>query len=257
MSNGTTDTRAVSSEETTGETILRTEGLTKHFGGLTALSDVDVHIDAGEIVGLIGPNGAGKTTLFHCISGVHTPSEGRVWLHGEEITTAPSERIANAGLTRTFQHTRPIEELTVLENVMIGAHTSEKRRSKARETARSWLEFVDLADHADESAGDLTVGSQKIMELARALATEPELILVDEIMAGLTPSEKNDILDIFERIRANGTSLVVIEHDLAAMFRISDRVIVLDQGGVLSTGTPEEIQTDQAVIDSYIGEYDA
>ena len=246
----------MSDREIVGEPVLRTEGLTKRFGGLVALEDANVAVAPEEIVGLIGPNGAGKTTLFNCISGIHRPSAGSVWLNGEEITDSSAERIARAGLTRTFQLTRPIEELTTLENVMIGAHTHTKRRAEAKRIAHDWLEFVGLDHQAAVAAGDLTLGSQKIMELARALATNPDVLLVDEIMAGLTPSEKDEILNIFERIRSQGTSLVVIEHDLSAVMRISNHVVVLDQGKVLSTGPPEQVRNDQAVIDTYIGDHD-
>lgn len=242
--------------EKAAEPVLRTEDLTKKFGGLLALDQVSMEIEQGNIVGLIGPNGAGKTTFFNCVSGVHTPTEGKVWFDGDDVTAVGSQGIAQRGLTRTFQQSRPIAEVTVLENVMIGAHTREKRRKKAKDIAMGWLEFVGLEAEHGTNAGNLTLARQRTMELARALATEPKLILIDEIMAGLTPTEKEEMLELFEEIRANGTSLMVIEHDLSAVMEISDQVVVLDGGAVLADGTPEEVRTDERVIESYVGDRD-
>jgi branched-chain amino acid transport system ATP-binding protein len=237
-----------------GETVLKTEDLTKEFGGLLALDKVSMEVESGKIVGLIGPNGAGKTTFFNCVSGVHTPTGGQVWFEGEEVTELGSQGIAQRGLTRTFQQSRPIEEVTVLENVMIGAHTREKRRKKAKNIATDWLRFVGLEDESSTKAGNLTLARQRTMELARALATEPKLILIDEIMAGLTPNEKEDILELFEQIRENGTSLMVIEHDMSAIMEISDQVLVLDGGAVLANGDPDDVRADERVIESYVGD---
>lgn len=239
-----------------GETVLKTEDLTKKFGGLLALDRVSMEVERGKIVGLIGPNGAGKTTFFNCVSGVHTPTEGQVWFDGEDVTGLGSQGIAQRGLTRTFQQSRPISEVTVLENVMIGAHTRDKRRKKAKDISMKWLEFVGLEDESKTKAGNLTLARQRTMELARALATEPKLILIDEIMAGLTPNEKEEMLELFEQIRANGTSLMVIEHDMSAVMDISDQVVVLDGGAVLTDGSPEDVRTDERVIESYVGDRD-
>lgn len=239
-----------------GDPIIEVDGLRKTFGGIVAVDGATFEIEEGSITGLIGPNGAGKTTFFNCVSGVHTPTEGKVWFNGDDVTAVGSQGIAERGLTRTFQQSRPISEITVLENVMIGAHTREKRRKKAREIAMGWLEFVGLEEEHETKAGNLTLARQRTMELARALATKPKLILIDEIMAGLTPTEKEEMLELFEEIRANGTSLMVIEHDLAAVMEISDQVVVLDGGSVLADGTPEEVRTDERVIESYVGDRD-
>lgn len=238
------------------ETVMKTENLTKKFGGLLALDQVSMEIESGNIVGLIGPNGAGKTTFFNCVSGVHTPTEGEVWFDGEDVTALGSQDIAQRGLTRTFQQSRPIEEVTVLENVMIGAHTRVKRRKKAKKIAMEWLDFVGLKEDGAMKAGNLTLARQRTMELARALSTEPKLILIDEIMAGLTPNEKEEMLELFKQIRSDGTSLMIIEHDMAAIMEISDQVVVLDGGAVLADGSPEVVKEDERVVESYVGDRD-
>ncbi|GGL67609.1 ABC transporter ATP-binding protein [Halocalculus aciditolerans] len=236
------------------ETILHATDITKEFGGLVALSDVSLDIDEGEIVGLIGPNGAGKTTLFNCLSGALKPTSGTVEFRGEDITGMEPHEVAKRGLARTFQITRPMEDMTVLENAMVGAHIHTRRRGPTRERARDALDFVGLADDADRKAGGLTLGKQKSLELARALATDPELVLVDEIMAGLTPAESERILDRLEAVRERGTSLFVIEHDMHAIMEISDRIKVLDNGKELAFGAPADVVNDPAVVEAYIGE---
>jgi branched-chain amino acid transport system ATP-binding protein len=248
MSETTTTT-----EHSETETILRVENLRKEFSGLVALEDVSLELNRGEIVGLIGPNGAGKTTLFNCISSVYEPTAGSVYLNGEDITGLKAHKIPKQGLARTFQITRPLEELTVLENAMVGAHIHTRRRRDAERIAREKLDFVGLADQADDSAGDLTVGAQKRLELARAIATEPSVLLLDEIMAGLTPTETEEMLDLFRKLRADGTSILIIEHDMQAIMNISDRVKVLDNGNGIAFGTPEEIVEDERVLEAYIG----
>lgn len=235
------------------ETILEVDGVTKTFSGLTALEDVSMDLRVGEIVGLIGPNGAGKTTLFNCISSVYEPAGGSVSLDGEDITGLKPHLIPERGLARTFQITRPLEELTVLENAMVGAHIHTRRRNEAERIAREKLAFVGLTDSADESAGDLTVGAQKRLELARAVATEPAVLLLDEIMAGLTPTETDEMLDLFRRLRDDGTSLLIIEHDMQAIMNISDRVKVLDNGAGIAFGPPEEVVADERVREAYVG----
>lgn len=233
--------------------VLEVTNVTKTFSGLVALQNVSMEIRRGEIVGLIGPNGAGKTTLFNCISGVFPPSEGSIRLDGEDVTNLAAHRIARRGLARTFQITRPLEELSVLENALVGAHIHTRRRSTAEEIARGKLEFVGLAEKADEQAGELTVGNQKRLELARALSTQPTILLLDEIMAGLTPTETSGMLDLFRELREQGTSLLVIEHDMDAIMDISDRVKVLDNGEGIAFGSPNEVATDDRVIEAYIG----
>jgi branched-chain amino acid transport system ATP-binding protein len=240
-------------DERSGDVVLSAEGVGKRFSGLQALEDVDLTVHSGEIVGLIGPNGAGKTTLFNCISGTFPPTTGHIYLDGEEITGLQAHQIARRGLARTFQITRPLEELTVVENAMVGAHIHTRRRRDAREIAMEQLEFVGLADRATEEAGELTVGAQKRLELARAVATRPEILLLDEIMAGLTPSESEEMLGLFRRLRERGTSLLVIEHDMKAIMNISDYVKVLDNGRGIAFGRPETVVEDDAVVEAYIG----
>ncbi|KAB1185027.1 MULTISPECIES: ABC transporter ATP-binding protein [Haloferax] len=242
--------------ERDGETLLTVEGVGKRFAGLQALDNVDMTVKRGEIIGLIGPNGAGKTTLFNCISGVFPPTSGTVTLEGEDVSGMPSHKIARAGLARTFQITRPLEELTVAENVMVGAHIHTRRRGEARDIAMESLEFVGLADRADEEAGELTVGAQKRLELARAIATQPSILLLDEIMAGLTPQESKQMLGLFRQLRERGTSLLIIEHDMKAIMNISDYVKVLDQGQGIAFGKPAEVVEDDRVIEAYIGGFD-
>ncbi|ELZ27962.1 branched-chain amino acid ABC transporter ATP-binding protein [Halogeometricum pallidum JCM 14848] len=239
--------------ERAGDPVLEADGVGKQFAGLRALEDVDMTVHRGEIVGLIGPNGAGKTTLFNCISGTFPPSEGRIYLDGQEITDLQAHQIARRGLARTFQITRPLEELTVVENAMVGAHIHTRRRSEAREIAMEQLAFVGLADRADEEAGELTVGAQKRLELARAVATRPTVLLLDEIMAGLTPSESEEMLGLFRRLRERGTSLLVIEHDMKAIMKISDYVKVLDNGRSIAFGRPKTVVENEAVIEAYVG----
>ena len=253
MSDGAVTDDGTSGPGPDADVVLETVDVSKRFSGLLALDAVSMDVRRGEIVGLIGPNGAGKTTLFNCISGTFPPSSGEVRLAGEVTTGLAAHEMARRGLARTFQITRPLEQLTVVENAMVGAHIHTRRRSEAREIAMEHLEFVGLADRATDPAGDITIGAQKRLELARAIATDPEVLLLDEIMAGLTPSETEEMLGLFRRLRDRGTSLLVIEHDMAAIMDISDRVKVLDNGQSIAYGPPGEIASDERVIEAYIG----
>ena len=235
------------------EVLLKATDLTKTFSGLVALEDVSLNVNRGEIVGLIGPNGAGKTTLFNCVSGVLSPTDGIVELNGEDITGDAAHHVAHSGLARTFQITRPLEDLTVLENVLVGAHIRTRRRHSAEEIAKAQLQFVGLESRVGEKASELTVGDQKRLELARALATEPDILLLDEIMAGLTPTETRRMLDLFKDIRGKDVSILIIEHDMEAIMEISDRVKVLDSGEAIAFGPPEAVANDERVIEAYIG----
>ena len=237
----------------TEDVLLQATDVTKRFDGLVALDDVSLDVRRGEIVGLIGPNGAGKTTLFNCISGVFPPTSGTIRLDDEEITGRPAHLVARSGLSRTFQITRPLEELTVLENVLVGAHIHQRRRAPAEAVAHEQLAFVGLDDRATETASDLTVGDQKRLELARTLATEPAILLLDEIMAGLTPTETQGMLELFGEIRERGTSILLIEHDMEAIMGVSDRVAVLDNGAAIAFDSPEVVANDERVIEAYIG----
>jgi branched-chain amino acid transport system ATP-binding protein len=252
----TSESTAVESAENSNDTdpLLVGENLTKDFGGLLALDDVDVQVHETEILGLIGPNGAGKTTLFNCMSGVYPPRSGSVRLHGDSITDWKPHRIARHGLARTFQISRPIEELTVRENVMIGAHIRTRRRSKAAMIASETLDWLDMSDLADRTAAELTIGRQKIMELGRVVAMDPDVLFVDEMMAGLTPAETDELLEHLREIRDRGIALFVIEHDMRAIMDISDRVIVLDQGQKIADGPPDQVANDRDVIEVYLGD---
>jgi len=242
-----------SDAEATAEPLLVGTSLTKEYGNLVALDDVDVSLESGEIVGLIGPNGAGKTTLFNCMAGAEHPTGGTVTLLGEDITGLSGHEIARRGLGRTFQIARPLEDLTVLENVMVSAHIHTKRRRRAKEIAREQLELIGLEDKLEMNAGELTISYQRMLELARALATDPIVLFIDEIMAGLTPTEVNAFMDVLRTVSQDGRSIFIIEHDMRAIMEISDRVVVLDQGQVIARGDPQTVSNEEVVINAYLG----
>jgi branched-chain amino acid transport system ATP-binding protein len=230
--------------------ILSVSGVGKAFRGLRALHDVSFDVAEGEILGVIGPNGAGKTTLFNVMAGALPPDDGQVLLDGRDITGAPAHRVAKAGLVRTFQLMRPFASMTVLDNVRIAAMTRNAAPDAAGVVTR-----VGLDRWRDARAGTLPTAGLKRLELARALATKPKVLLLDEVLAGLTPTERAPMLDLLTELREqNGLTMVIVEHIMAAVMRLSDRVLVLDQGAVLTTGTPHEVTTDPRVIEAYLGE---
>jgi branched-chain amino acid transport system ATP-binding protein len=236
-------------------TILRVEGVSKAFQGLRALGDVAFEVDEGQIMGIIGPNGAGKTTLFNTISGELKPDSGRIALAGDEITGRPPHRIARAGLVRTFQLMRPFRSMTVLENVSVA---SMSHTSAHREVIRHAAEVVDrvgLGRWRDTPASALPTAGLKRLELARALAMRPKVLLLDEVLAGLVPAERAPLLDLLAALREeDGLTMLFIEHIMAAVMRLSDQVLVLEQGRVLTLGTPEEVTRDPRVVEAYLGE---
>jgi branched-chain amino acid transport system ATP-binding protein len=234
--------------------LLEVEGLTKRFGGLVANQDVSFRVAAGEIVGLIGPNGAGKTTLFNAIAGFFAPSSGAIRLDGRSVAGRPPERMAALGVARTFQIVRVFRSMTVLENAMVGAMLRHRAVAEASRRAHEALGFVGLERRADEPAGRLTAADQKRLELARALATEPRLLLLDEVMAGLTASEVNEAAELVRRVRARGIACVVVEHVMEGIMPIADRLIVLERGRTIAEGPPAEIARDPAVVAAYLGE---
>ena len=237
--------------------ILQVEGVSKQFGGLQALQDVTFDLPEGQIMGLIGPNGAGKTTLFNCISGVYEPTAGRVIFRGEDITGVKPYYIAKKGMARTHQIVRPLEELTVLENVMVGACFGQKDYGlgEARKIALEIMSFVGLSDRSDQLAGSLNVGQKKRLEMARALAAQPYLLLLDEVLAGLNPSEISQMVDIVKAIRnEREITIIMIEHVMHAVMNVSDRIVVLDYGRQLAEGTPQEIAENEKVIEAYLGD---
>ena len=234
--------------------LLEVRGLTKRFGGLTANEDVSFAVRAGEILGLLGPNGAGKTTVFNSLAGFFAPTAGEIRLAGVPIAGMPPERIAALGVARTFQIVRIFRSMTVLENAMVGALLRHPAVEAARRKAEEALAFAGLLPRAGDPAGQLTVAEQKRLELARALATEPRLLLLDEVMAGLTPSEVQDAVGLVERIRQRGIACVVVEHVMEGIMPLADRVVVLERGRVIADGPPAAIAGDAAVIAAYLGE---
>ena len=237
--------------------ILEGQEVTKYFGGLAAVSNVDFHVDQGEILGLIGPNGAGKTTLFGLISAAYVPKPGVIKFKGENITGLKPHQICRQGLARTFQSVKIFPNMPVSDNVALGVHfgTPEMVKSaQAAEEAARLLDFVGLSAQAAIPAGDLTLVNQKLLEVARALATKPEVLLLDEIMAGLNPTEVALAMKLVSKIRAQGITILMIEHVMKAIMSVCDRIMVLHHGKKIAEGTPQEIATSETVIKVYLGE---
>ena len=233
--------------------MLKVDGLTKIFGGLKAVDDASLEVGEGRIVALIGPNGAGKTTLFSCIAGFQPLNAGRVVFQGEDITGRPVHEIARIGMVRTFQITQPFAKLTVHENIAVGAYQKFHDRSQAWEHARRVAEQVGMGAQLDQPAADLTVAGRKRLELARTLATNPKLLLLDEVMAGLNPSEIVEIIDIIRKIRASGVTVLLIEHVMQAVMSLSEHIYVLSYGKIIADGAPHEVVNNPAVIEAYLG----
>jgi branched-chain amino acid transport system ATP-binding protein len=237
--------------------ILEGESVTKHFGGLAAVSHVDFCVDEGEVVGLIGPNGAGKTTLFNLISGALVPKEGAIGFNGQDITGLKPHKICKMGMARTFQSVKVFPHMPVLENVVLGSlfglPDSMSAADAAAEVPRL-LEFVGLSGMRETPAQDLELANQKRLELARALATRPQLLLLDELMAGLNPTEVTEAMELVTRIRDQGITIFMIEHVMKAIMSICDRIVVLNHGKKIAEGTPQEIATSRTVIEVYLGE---
>jgi branched-chain amino acid transport system ATP-binding protein len=233
--------------------LLEAVGVAKRFGGLQALGGVSLAVEAGEIVGLIGPNGAGKTTLFHLVSGFLAPDAGTIHFAGEPVVGLKPHALCQRGLARTFQLVKPFPGLTVLENVRVGALARLPRFPAATAQAREVLAFVGLAAKADLPARALTLAERKRLELARAFATGPRLLLLDEVMAGLTPTETGEVVELCRRINATGVTVLLIEHVMRAVMTLSQRVVVLNQGQVIASGPPAAIAADPRVIEAYLG----
>jgi branched-chain amino acid transport system ATP-binding protein len=232
--------------------MLQVTGLTKIFGGLRAVDNASLGVDEGRIVALIGPNGAGKTTLFACIAGFLPLNAGRVTFLGRDITGLPVHEIARAGMVRTFQITQPFAKLTVHENIAVGAYQKFSDRAQAWAHAQAIAEQVGMAHMLAQPASELTVAGRKRLELARALATSPRLLLLDEVMAGLNPSEILEIIAIIRHIRDSGVTVLLIEHVMHAVMSLSDHIHVLSYGKIIAEGSPQQVVSNQAVVEAYL-----
>lgn len=237
-----------------GEEMLQLERIRKVFGGLKAVSNVSLNLEEGEILSLIGPNGAGKTTIFNMIAGVFPPDSGEIKFKGRRIDRLKPFQICRLGIGRTFQIVKPFGEATVLDNVMVGAFRTVSGVSEARHIAMEWLEFLGLSSKIHEVSHSLPIGDRKRLEVARALATQPEVLLLDEPMGGLNPIETEKFIDIVRTIRAHGKTIFLIEHVMPAVMKLSERIIVLNNGEIICEGNPAEISSDKDVIAAYLGE---
>ncbi len=233
--------------------MLKVEGLTKIFGGLKAVDSASLEVGEGRIVALIGPNGAGKTTLFSCIAGFQPINTGKVTFQGKDITGWPVHDIARSGMVRTFQITQPFAKLTVHENIAVGAYQKFHDPSEAWEHARRIADQVGMGAQLEQPAADLTVAGRKRLELARTLATSPKLLLLDEVMAGLNPSEIIEIIEIIRKIRDSGVTVLLIEHVMQAVMSLSEHIYVLSYGKMIAHGAPREVVNNPAVIEAYLG----
>lgn len=233
--------------------ILKVEHATKSFGGLVANEDISFEAREGEIVGVVGPNGAGKTTLFNSLSGAHRLTSGHIYFHDQDITRLPAHDVCRRGIGRTFQIPQSLNNMTVLENVLVGSMFRHKEMRKARAHAREIVAFCGLEKYENAMVGRMNVIQKKRVEIARALATQPELLLLDETMAGLTDAERKDAVEFVRKINRQGITIITIEHVMDVLMAVSDRVVVINSGKLLMQGTPKEVVTNEHVIAAYLG----
>ncbi|MFY3135856.1 high-affinity branched-chain amino acid ABC transporter ATP-binding protein LivG [Achromobacter xylosoxidans] len=252
------------------EALLKVSGLTMRFGGLLAVDSVAFEVKSDEVFAIIGPNGAGKTTVFNCVGGFYAPTAGDIVMDGKSITGLPSHKVARHGLVRTFQNVRLFKQLTVLENLLVAQHTQVEsrllpgllktkayRQAEADALARAaqWLDFMGLREYANREAGNLAYGHQRRLEIARCMITKPRLLMLDEPAAGLNPQEKRDLQSLIDQLRREfGVAVLLIEHDMSLIMGISDRILVMEHGKPITTGTPEQVRNDERVIKAYLGE---
>ncbi len=234
--------------------LLEVKNLTKMFGGLKAVNDVTFHVDEGEIMGLIGPNGSGKTTIFNCINHYYPLTSGDIFFEGKSVKGLKTHTICHMGIGRTFQVVKPLSRMTVLDNVTASAFCRVGSIQEAQDEALRVLEFSDLMDQKDKLAKSLPIGKRKRLEIARALATKPKLILLDETAAGLTPSELDAAIELIKKMRDNGITILIVEHIMKVIMSISDRIHAINFGQTIAEGTPNEVANNKAVIEAYLGE---
>jgi branched-chain amino acid transport system ATP-binding protein len=234
--------------------MLKVSEMTKDFGGLRAVDNLSLTIEKGQILGLIGPNGAGKSTAFNCIAGVFSPTAGSIVFAGKKINGKKPWDLCKSGLARTFQIVKPFASKSVLYNVTVGSFATTNKRDVAEEKALQVLEALNFADKKDHRAGELTIADRKRLEIARALATEPQLLLLDEVMAGLRPSEVDEMVALIKQLRDSGITIFVIEHIMRAIMALSDRIVVIQFGKKIAEGVPAQIASDENVIKAYLGE---